>query len=324
MNQKPIKINHHYVPASHLANFTKKGVVDSRLWVFDTETGKQWEDKPKNVAFKKRLYNVDVPDQRPDVLEDVFADIENKAAPIIREICESLIMPTGDDYNWLMNYIALLAERTPARREVHEKPMHDISKIMLQMMLSTPERYEAVRRSMAQSGEPVEDNVSYEQLRRFAYEEKYTLSFDNNTHIKNLMAAVDAILQPLASRHWSVVLSPSPLGDFICSDNPVSLHWATLKDRGFWSSPGHGLLDTEVSVPLSSRVALLGRFEKVHPPSAILASRKTLASINSNTGRHSQRFIFSRKNDFFWYTKDNRIGNVDEYKRFIQMENQKA
>jgi hypothetical protein len=320
MSDKPIKKNHHYIPKSHLANFTKKGKVDSALWVFDTVTGKQWETKPGSVAIKKNLYTVDVSEERPDIFEDIFAEIENKAAPIIREICRSHIMPTGDDYNWLMNYIALLAERTPARREVHEKPIQDISRMMLKMIFSTPERYEATRRNMLESGYNLGDSLSYEQLRDFSYGDQYTIEVDNNTNIKNLLTAIDTILPPLASRKWSVVFSPSTLGDFICSDNPVSLYWTEIRDRGLWSSPGHWLLGTEVSLPLSSRVALLGRFEEYHPPSRIVPSRKALATINSNTGRYSERFIFSRKKDFFWFTKDNRIGNVDDFKRFIKEE----
>jgi hypothetical protein len=308
------KRNHHYVPKSHLSGFTKHGNVESSLWVFDQLTAKQWESKPVRVAFQKDLYAISFPEIKPDAIEDIFADLENKVAPIIRWICENLQMPNGEEYIWLMNYIALLAERTPTRREVFAKPMEDMSKLLLKMSLSTPESYEALRQAMILEGEDVSD-LSYEELHQFAFEEKYSISFDNNTHVQHLLIAMDTIIPTLVDREWTVIYCAPELGDFICSDNPVCLQWTKEKDRGFWSSPGYGLRETEVSIPLSSRVILLGKFEKSHSASGRIPSRKSLAIFNSRTGMYSHRYIFSRKKNFFWYTNEGRIGDIDDFKK---------
>jgi len=311
------KKKHHFVPASHLALFTQDGTKETKLWVFDQTTGEQRPANPLSVGYKNHLYRVDLPETEPDAIEDVFAYVEENAIPIVKEICNRQKIPEGvEDYNWLINYIALLAERTPARREVLTQPMEQMTKIMSKMMLATPESFESIKRRMKADGIEYENNVSYEDLRKFLLEENYKITFDNNTHVNNLLTAIDAIIPPLGDRNWTVAYVPPEVGDFICSDNPVSLHWTTQKERGFWSTPGHGRMETEVSVPLSSRIMLLGRFEEI-PPKVVISSKRNLAILNSHTGMYSDRFIYSRKNDFLWFKRDNSVGNVDDFKRYI-------
>ncbi|RPE10552.1 DUF4238 domain-containing protein [Paenibacillus polymyxa] len=311
------KVRHHFVPVFHLSLFTKDGTRESPLWVFDQTTGKQREAVPESVGYEKKLYNVNLPNTQPDVMEDIFKVIEDAAAPIIKKICKNHRIPENDeDYNWLINYIALLSQRTPARMNHSIMPLEEISHLYAQMIVASPEHYESIKQSMKNAGEEVNENVSYEELKEFVSGNKYNISFDNNTRVKLLLDAVDAILHPLGARNWTVAYSSPEVGDFICSDNPVSLHWTIQKDRGIWSSPGHGLLNTEVSVPLSSRITLLGRFEEM-PPFYNVSSKENLAILNSYTGLHSDRFVFSKQNDFLWYKQDNTVGNVTDFKKLI-------
>ncbi|MBO2942791.1 DUF4238 domain-containing protein [Paenibacillus sp. F411] len=311
------KVKHHFIPAFHLAMFTQGGTKESILWVFDQTNGKQRDAVPKSVGYQKHLYSVDLPNIEPDVIEDVFKVIEDKVAPIIKEICNTKQIPASvEDYNWLINYIALLAERTPVRLEHVTKPIKEISKLISQMTLATPEKFEALKKKIGRDGVEFDENVSYKELKEFIFGDNYTISVDNNTRIRGLFNAIDAIIPFLGARNWTVVYSPPEIGDFVCSDNPVSLHWIVKENRGVWSSPGHGLKETEVSVPLSSRVMLLGRFEEV-PPIIVISSKIDLANLNSYTGLHSDRFVFSRENDFIWYRQDNAIGNVADFQRLI-------
>lgn len=311
------KRKHHYIPVFHLAGFTKKGTKDSTLFMFDSETGEQRELKPKSVAFAKGLYSVDLPDTSSDVIEDIFMDLETKTAPVIRTLCETLRMPTGNDYNFLMNYIALLEVRTPRRREIYADFMEQISKITMQEVVATEERFEATRKRMEDDGLKV-PQITYDKLRDFVFGERYSVTFDNTTHVRNVLESMDAVLQPLGARNWSVVYCPNTLGDFVCSDHPVSLHWIENRDRGLYSSPGHGLEGTEVTVPLTSRVLLIGRFQPYMPQNVILKTRLNLAYLNSFSSMYCNRFIFSRKEDFFWYTREEKIGTVTDFRRYIR------
>jgi hypothetical protein len=320
LSDQPIKRNHHYIPKFHLAGFTKKGTVDSPLWVFDSETGKQWESKPVRVAFEKDLYTIELPDTRPDAIEDAFALVESAVAPIIKNIYSTLSMPKDDnDFNLLINYIALLSVRIPERRETFNDFMVDVSKIMLEMTFAYPERFETIKQEMAGKGIDV-SRMSYEEMHRFFFEGKYNISFDNVTHIKNIITTMDAVLPTLARRNWCVVNCPETVGDFICSDNPVNLHWMEQRERGFFSSPGHGLDGTEVSIPLSSRVLLLGRYS-ILPKNFTVLSQRSLAILNSFTGINSMRYLYSRKNDFVWFTKDEKVGTITDFKKIVKKKN---
>lgn len=310
------KKKHHFVPAFHLSLFTQDGTKESTLWVFDQKNGNQWKAVPGSVGFQNHLYRVDLPETEPDAIEDAFAHIENNVAPIIKKVCNSKSIPKGEKYNWLINYIALLAERTPVRRNIFTKPMQNIIKIMSKMMLAKPEIFESIKQMMKADGVKLHDNVSYDDLRKFIFEENYTISFDNNTHINNMLTAANAIIPSLKARNWTVVYSPPKIGDFICSDNPVNLHWTTHKEQSFWSTPGHGLMKTEISVPLSIRIMLLGQFEKL-PPNFTIKSKRHLSILNSYTGIHSNRFIYSSDNDFLWFKRDNSVGNIAEFKQLI-------
>lgn len=75
-------------------------------------------------------------------------------------------------------------------------------------------------------------------------------------------------------------------------------------------------METEISVPLSSRIMLLGRFEEI-PPKVVISSKRNLAMLNIYTGIHADSFIYSRENDFLWFQRDNSVGNVADFKRLI-------
>lgn len=129
------------------------------------------------------------------------------------------------------------------------------------------------------------------------------------------MGTIDAIIQPLGARHWAVVFSPPSTGDFILSDNPVNLHWREKKEYRIWRSPGYGPKETEVTIPLSSRIMLMGHFEDI-PSNLNIYSKKDLASMNNFTVMHSDRFLLTKK-DFLWLKQDGSVGRADDLRQLI-------
>lgn len=67
----------------------------------------------------------------------------------------------------------------------------------------------------------------------------------------------------------------------------------------------------------------MGRFEDSHPLSGLVPSRRALAILNSNKGRHASRFIYSKKKGFIWYKIDDEIGDVKDFISLIQYKNAK-
>ena len=116
------------------------------------------------------------------------------------------------------------------------------------------------------------------------------------------------IMPSLLSRKWSLAFTKNKSDEFVCSDSPVSLIW--LKPMPRFEDPGFERENTEVILPLTKNIVLLGRFEgESH---RLWAFKKQVAGINSLSVIYAQRFIYSSRNDINWLKKDGDIGNTDD------------
>lgn len=300
-----VKIKHHYVPVLHLAGFTEKQTKDSAFYVLDTESGMHKSLKPKSVAFQKHLYSVDIPGHEPDIVENAFAELEGEVAPIIKKIYETKVMPINDEYHLLMYYIALLFQRNPDRIELFNKAVDDISKITLDMIASSRDRYESFTAQIHEH-----KSLEYDDFKKKVIDGRFTFSVNNNIHVANIFKTAGYIIESLIQRKWTVLHTQPTVGDFICSDIPADLHWEK-QDEGMWSSPGHSMPGTEISIPLSSRIMLIGTIEDKYPKYLEITNKRLVAQLNTYTAMNA-RFIFSRKRNFYWITSELKIGDTDD------------
>jgi hypothetical protein len=61
-------------------------------------------------------------------------------------------VPIGRNYEILMYFIALQYSRTPNRKESFSEPMKQISKNIMQLSVSTKERYEVMVQNVKKAG----------------------------------------------------------------------------------------------------------------------------------------------------------------------------
>ena len=71
-----------------------------------------------------------------------------------------------------------------------------------------------------------------------------------------------------------------------------------------------GKLETDVTVPLSSHVALIGCFEET--PETLALARQGVAAVNTKTLAYSSRFIAACADDFLIDTLDRGIITADQ------------
>ena len=116
MANRPRK--HHYVPAFYLAGFTASGSDEDRLNVFDQGQVKGWPATPRTAGYVNDFYVTDLgPGVDPTGFESgILAPIEGKASGVIRTAIETDRLPHGPDLNVLLNFVALMAARTPRIR----------------------------------------------------------------------------------------------------------------------------------------------------------------------------------------------------------------
>ena len=80
-----------------------------------------------------------------------------------------------------------------------------------------------------------------------------------------------------------------------------------LRPPGFFG-PAFRLLNTDATIPLSSRVALVGRFEDT--PERLELNAQSVGSVNAKTIGYSQRFIAACADEFLFHNME--LGTITD------------
>ncbi len=300
---------HHYLPQSYLAGFTDSGTREGRLYVLSYEDGRRWEGTPDKIGHQRDFYRLDgVEGEDAFALERAFNDIEDPAAAAIRHIAETGRLPEDDEqFSYLINFIALMSARVPQTRANVARPLKRMWEMLLQIELSSRERFEAIVEHARRAGEQI-PSVDYEDVKRAFEQEKVILEVSQAQHLDTLLNIADTLVPLLGMRHW--VLMRATGAEFFVSDHPVSLVWTVPRPPSIYG-PGFGIQGTDVTFPLTKTIALLGRLEPQERDSIALDLRG-VASINSRTGMYAGRFVCSSNGEFVWETAANAIAGADE------------
>jgi hypothetical protein len=248
--------NHHYIPQCYLRGF----VLDEarpRLYVIDSESRRAFFSNPRNVG-SERDFNTYLIDGEPRYdLESAIALFEGELGPVLRDLDQGADF-AGNCRIVILNLIAALALRNPRTRATKETFMTELFQIMFSLNLRTRERWECQVKKMQAAGIEVKD-VDYELIRDFHQRGEYDIIFPTGYHHRIEFESLDKVLPYLFGRKWTVLRAAPESEGFITSDQPVCLTW-TNPSAGL-SSPGFGLINTDVFFPVSRQIALLGRFE---------------------------------------------------------------
>lgn len=328
-NSKPLAVarmsrRHHFLPQFYLAGFTSSAEKDGDLWILNRDDGHRWKGNPNSVAHQRDFYRVDsVPGVTPDAFEKAFATFEGWAATTLKGILEKQELPVRgtEGFDILINLVALMEARVPGTRVALTKPLEMISKMILENMVITPEHFRATIKELRESGVKISEDVDYEVMKEFVQGKHYSIEIPQGLHMQQLFEMIDILLPLLGERKWSLLIAEDGAGDFVTSDRPVSLSWTiTPLLPGIFETPGFGLANTDVTFPLSKKLALLGRFEGIS--GRYRADQKRVATINSRTGMYCERFICSAQEDFPWLKSNGTVKGaadlVDEIKKELK------
>ena len=98
---------------------------------------------------------------------------------------------------------------------------------------------------MRESGVPVKEDVTYEDIKRFHDEGNFEIVIDQ-THLIGLeLGLVEPVLEQLSRRSWCFASAPNG-HQFITCDDPLVLTWNEKVNQPTPYSPGHGLQNTIV------------------------------------------------------------------------------
>jgi hypothetical protein len=280
---------HHYVPRFYLKRFAD---ADDMLTVVDRRFGTVKRKSPSAVFWEIDYYRVDGDEGTdPTAWETAFGKLEDRAALVLNQVDQQRRLPAPGDasYSTLINFVALQAVRGPHARRRLAEPHRVLERVL--------EHAEQLREAF---GAQMRNPERVDELRHFVERKQVTAD-----HLDALSTAMNAILQPLAGRSWTL-LHPADRCTFVTSDHPVALTWRSRADSGFFG-PGFGLPDTDVTLPLDPDTLLLGRFEGV-PESGVVLTEAVTASVNSRTLSHAVRFAASAGDSIVWSAHGQVVG----------------
>lgn len=300
----------HFCPKCHLKNFIDK---DGYVWAIPQSTQRsQYKAKPENVAKERDFYTLEVEDELghdPYILEKAFAGIEGKAERVIDKIITApqtlASFLSKEEFGELLSFVGLFAARTPAIRKSYNGNTKQISKLLMSVVLANKERFISTAKK-AGLGEMTDKD--YYRLKEFHQRDEYDIKSPQNSLLQNLLNTASTVTNCLLCRNW--ILGKSSKYKFISSDNPVILSW--IEPLYPTRPPGFGLSNTQVILPLTPSLCLIGVFEDI-PAGIIELEEIDVPIINSIIASRATNYLYSSEEEISWMMANDKIGGLTDY-----------
>ncbi len=253
------KRRHHYVPQFYLRNFVNPH-ANGKIWVYAKRGDRLVAASPRDVAVEKDYHTVTRNDGVKDrhSIEDTFADLENRAAPIVQKILSR--QPLSDeDREIFVVFVAQLLLRVPARRDETGRMMASMLEHMAKTFASERESFHAdYRRFQKETGN--NSTVDVEEIRQFILSEDCELKVNSAAALGTSISALAAVTDCLLRMHW-VFLRRRGRFQFLTCDNPVFYCDPTVPPNT-WRGVGLANRGVEVSLPLSADVVAFASYRQ--------------------------------------------------------------
>lgn len=278
---------HHKVPATYLHGFTDN---KSMLWVADRDF-KLYSIRPENVLTENDFYTIKFSHSGGTLsIETKFLNgIESTYAKIFKDKLSKKFQLTMEEKAAMAIFIASLYDRVSNRRLSLQKFFDDI-KEKTEHMRALPESakkaFAALPMSSADNGIPADELLAIgEDVNSFHSSEiPYTVSF---------------IAPIIFDMNWIFLVNTDKNNTFLTSDDPCTMVNPSLEKhygRGaFWASPGLSQKDVEITLPISSDLALLCGWNLDTDLEYLDVIERSLHDINARTMRGAKAVISNNK-----------------------------
>ncbi|WP_173088636.1 DUF4238 domain-containing protein [Devosia sp. 1635] len=299
--------NHHYVPQGYLRGFADGIGRKARVQVVDIDTLTSFRTLVRNVAAQRDFNRLDIEGIDPNALEDGYAHLESSAVNAIRRVCQTEKFD-GEDRMIILNLMALLVIRNPRMRCNWADVMERLWKMIGEMMVANPARWEQTRKGMKDAGYEVREETTYESMRDFIQGGEYNVVTNRLVHIRLELETLEKVIHLLSARRWRLGVLRDNVPDLITADHPVSLISTIQRPEGLMGGFGYGMMETAVVFPLSRRFSLWGTFEGQDETKDVGWLQAAL--FNSNGLRNMDRQVYSYDTSFqFIWGKEARRGD---------------
>lgn len=283
------KKKNHYLAQVYLKGFCGQ---NDMIWTYNKcNPNTPYCRKPENTAIINNFYAIHYTDT--NAFENFLADqIESPAAKALKALQTTGQVPSDDDKHRLALFLAYMLVRTPAYRTFYEPQFNKEISTLLQLNAKDKEHfqrwaddYETIHK------EPIANDV--EQLRQEILDGKYKTEVHPNFSLYIMQKLGSNCADLLLSMKWIIIKSPEDLY-FLSSDNPIIV--TNPNCMGFYS-PGLGLENTRIFVPISKRVGLLMvRLDEDKLDNKIISnSSEIVKNMNKTLVYAAAEFIFAHE-----------------------------
>ncbi|MDR6632471.1 hypothetical protein J2X72_001255 [Phyllobacterium sp. 1468] len=296
--------NHHFVPQGYLRGFSHGVKRQAQLFVVDRIKRKAYTSAVRNVAGQRDFNRVEIEGVGPNDVEHFYAKIEGEVALAIKRIAaeESLTRPNTQDLETVVTMIMILAIRNPRLRGNMASSLSGLYKRIMDISLSSKDRWEAVTRRMEREGYATKGNVTYEQLREFVDRGEYDILTTTTGHASMEIRSYTKLIHVFGNRRWTLFKAAPEAGDFITSDHPVCLF--DKRQPTAYSPIGYGTRETVLIFPVTRRLLLWGEFED-GDETTLEMPPDLVWQMNSRIASYATRQVYAADNTPRYLSKPN-------------------
>lgn len=283
MGHEPRK--HHFLPLFWLKGFAANGRANGRLNAIDSK-GQVYPTAPRNAGCQRDYYRIDRADGGDEFIVEKQIDSLGFDT-ILSDVLSSQQTPSEDDFDKLLAFTALMGARGPSAHGAMARFTNAFSQVRRAAEWQAKTGIRLPGLGPAPGATVI--RVSPDEL---------PLKLTQNEWVRSIFECADTIYESLKLRRWVILIGDDRLPDFICSDCPVAAV-LTRPTLHIFDTPGFATPDTQITFPLSRRLALFSGGNPVeHPksPEINYADRAAIAKVNTKTLICATRL--------FWATED--------------------
>ncbi|MBD0746175.1 DUF4238 domain-containing protein [Streptomyces sp. CBMA152] len=286
-----LKRRHHTVPRLLLRRFAD----GQRIMRVPLEGGERRLVGIADVTVHRDFYSMlDENGQLDDTVEDLLAELEGKAAKVIREVIDgSWPLPIGERAV-LAEWMAAQNARIPAARKAHNEMADHLGKVVIAMG-GKPE----IRRRLEEtSTEPVSDeqvDALWDELTDF---DSYYAEMSVNDHMASMGQSMVTAYEVFMARSWGLIRFERRT--LLIPDHPVTL--VRADDMPSFLGVGIGNA-AAILMPIDRRAAII-MASPGHDDFFVRTHTKLAKELN-------QRLADNARRELFHHPDDNPLDGVD-------------
>jgi hypothetical protein len=260
----------HYVPQYYLKGFSNED--GKEIWVYDKLDSRVFATQVKSIANENDFYGT--------TMERYLANtIEGPANTVLKRIRERGEI-TQSDKMVLSEYIVVMMKRVPEGRSranelapsVAEKLAREINDELSIAASEEPEKAQLIEERRAQINEILD---------RYSSEPPKDIWLGNIPPEKT-----PRVVEAIATMTWRfLTCDESPA--FLASDNPVF----------YFTGIGVGKPESEVTLPISSHLALWATWRSDLPEGYFPTTRQAVKEVNRRTASSATRYVFHQREE---------------------------